>query len=142
MSNTVTSTKIVTAPTRPTSVTVKNIQSLPTINMSSKADLATVKVQPVTRNSSMPVFVTKTSDGITVLSNNRQIVQPATASRNVTTKANDLEPKTNFGIISPNRSLLLNDKLQKSGSPVGQILRVAKPNSKKYLLANSADYNL
>lgn len=114
-------------------VTVKNIQSLPTINMSSKADLATVKVQPVTRNSSMPVFVTKTSDGITVLSNNRQIIQPVTASRTVTTKANDLEPKTNFGIISPNRSLLLNDKLQKSGSPVTQIVRVANPNSKKHL---------
>lgn len=110
-------------------VTVKNIQSLPTLNMTNKGELSTVKVQPVARNSPMPVFVTKTSEGMTILNSNRQIVQTSTG-RVITAKANDPESKTKFGIISPNRSLLLNDKLQKSGSPVAQIVRVANPNSK------------
>lgn len=90
-----------------------------------------VKVQPVTtRTSSMPVFVTKTSDGMTVLNSNRQIVQASTASRTITPKTIDTTPKAqNFGIISPNRSLLLTDESQKTGNPVAQIVRVATTNS-------------
>lgn len=122
--------KIVTAPNRPSSVvTVKNIHSLPTINMTNKGELASVKVQQVTRNNSLPVFVTKTSEGITVLNSNRPVVQASTSPRIITAKPNDVESKAKFNIISPNRSLLVNDKLQKSNSPVAQIVRLANTNS-------------
>lgn len=131
MANSVTSNKIINASDRPASmVTVKNIQSLPTLNATSIGDLSTVKVQPITRNSPMPVFVTKTSDGMTILNSNRQIVQASTPLRTITAKTIDTESKTKFGIISPNRSLLLTDKSQKSSSPVAQIMRVANSNSK------------
>lgn len=96
-----------------------------------KDDLPTGKVQPANKVSPMPVFITKTSDGMTVLNTNRPIFQATTASRTVTTKPNQSDAKPKFGIISPNRSLLLNtDKTQKTGSPVAQIVRVANPTSK------------
>ncbi|XP_063706103.1 nuclear factor related to kappa-B-binding protein isoform X2 [Culicoides brevitarsis] len=133
ISNAVATSKIVSPSVRSTSMlTVKNIKPLPTISMTSiKEDLPTVKVQSMTKTSPLPVFITKTSDGMTIVNANRPLIQTSAASRPVISKPSQSDTKPKFGIISPNRSLLLTDKTQKTGNPVTQIVRVTNPNSVK-----------